>query len=55
VSEREKLAKRMIGYMWIYWHASSEPLGTSGLKEGAVVAVGKQSPQEKSKKEDITS
>jgi hypothetical protein len=40
----------MIGYIWIYWYISRELLGTSGLKEGAVVAVGEQSPQEKLKK-----
>jgi hypothetical protein len=37
----------MIGYIWIYWHISSEALGASVLKEGAVGAVGEWSPQEK--------
>jgi hypothetical protein len=27
-------------YIWIYMHVSSEPLGVSALKEGAVGAVG---------------
>jgi hypothetical protein len=45
--ERKKLEKRVIGYIWIYWHVSSEPLEASVLKEGAVGAVGERSPQEK--------
>jgi hypothetical protein len=49
--ERErKLEKlRMIGYIGIYWHISSEPLGTSALKEGALVAVGKKELLQKRK------
>jgi hypothetical protein len=38
--ERKFENLRMIGYIGIDWHVSSEPLGTSALKEGAVGAVG---------------
>jgi hypothetical protein len=38
----------MVIYL-IYWHLSSEQLGMSTLKEGAVVAFGEWSPQERPK------
>jgi hypothetical protein len=37
-------------YIWIYWHVSSEPLGMSTLREGA---VGERSPQESLKNEAV--
>jgi hypothetical protein len=55
--ERERIRKQdVLRFMWICWHVSSEPIGTSALKEGAVGAVGVQSPEGRaSQKEDGTS
>jgi hypothetical protein len=40
----------LIGYIWIYWHISSELLRVSILKEGAVGAVREQPPQRSRKR-----
>jgi hypothetical protein len=43
IGERERDGERKLenrDYIWIYWHVSSEELGTGVLKEGAGGAVG---------------
>jgi hypothetical protein len=52
--EREKLENRMLAiYVDLHEHVTSvvSPSGRAALKEGAVGAVGEQSPQESSLKE----
>jgi hypothetical protein len=44
MGKNKKLKKKML--YWTSWHITREALGTSGLKEGVVGAVGQQSPRE---------
>jgi hypothetical protein len=45
---RKKIENRDRDYIWIYWHVSSEALGTSGPQGGSsssTVAAGQTEPQ----------